>query len=227
MAFCSAVGGKMARCKSGHRGASTEGPRRMPPSSMPITDGWLMRFMISPKRRPTVISTMSWARKTTSDAPLLPVSAASDGAVLSARTAAAQKQGRVPSRAAAKIGVEQVMREARPFQSGTVAIVPGSGVKRMVRHVRPAIANYLQERYPGQKRKFTMTLSSVPQERSSPASAYPEPGWRRSRSTPSLSEVFGSVSTRPRGPLWKKLLAFLGPGYLVAVGYMDPGNWAT
>src|SRR5204862_1015899 len=33
--------------------------------------------------------------------------------------------------------------------------------------------------------------------------------------------------TRRRGPLWSKLLAFLGPGYLVAVGYMDPGNWAT
>src|SRR5260370_5338766 len=72
-----------------------------------------------------------------------------------------------------------------------------------------------------------MALSSVPQERSPPASAYAETGWRRSRSTPSLSEVFGSVSTRPRGPLWKRLLAFLGPGYLVAVGYMDPGNWDT
>jgi manganese transport protein len=52
-------------------------------------------------------------------------------------------------------------------------------------------------------------------------------GWRRSRDTPSLSEVFGSIATRPQGPLWRKLLAFLGPGYLVAVGYMDPGNWAT
>jgi manganese transport protein len=72
-----------------------------------------------------------------------------------------------------------------------------------------------------------MAVSSVPQERSSSPPNYPETGWRRSRSTPSLSEVFGSVSTRPRGPLWKKLLAFLGPGYLVAVGYMDPGNWAT
>src|SRR5262245_20936794 len=227
MAFCSAVGGKMARCKSGHSAPSTEGPSMRPPSSMPITDGWPMRFMISPKRRPTVISTMTWARKTTSDAPLLPVSAASDGAVLSARTAAAQKQGRVPSRAAAKIGVEQVMRRPAALSIRHCRNCSRQRLKRMVRHVRPAIANYLQEGYPGQKRKFTMTLSSVPQERSSPASAYPEPGWRRRRSTPSLSEVFGSVSTRPRGPLWKKLLAFLGPGYLVAVGYMDPGNWAT
>src|ERR1700694_4117980 len=52
-------------------------------------------------------------------------------------------------------------------------------------------------------------------------------GWRRDRGRPSLAEVFGSIATRPTGPLWKKLLAFLGPGYLVAVGYMDPGNWAT
>jgi manganese transport protein len=54
-----------------------------------------------------------------------------------------------------------------------------------------------------------------------------EPGWRRPRRNPSLSEVFGSIPTRPTGPLWAKLIAFLGPGYLVAVGYMDPGNWAT
>ena len=49
----------------------------------------------------------------------------------------------------------------------------------------------------------------------------------RARGRASLSEVFGSIATRPHGPLWKKLVAFLGPGYLVAVGYMDPGNWAT
>src|SRR5689334_19025888 len=55
----------------------------------------------------------------------------------------------------------------------------------------------------------------------------PTPGWRRERGRPSLAEVFGSVRTRPTGPFWKKLIAFLGPGYLVAVGYMDPGNWAT
>jgi manganese transport protein len=53
------------------------------------------------------------------------------------------------------------------------------------------------------------------------------PGWRRTRSGNSLTEVFGSIATRPTGSLWKRLAAFLGPGYLVAVGYMDPGNWAT
>jgi len=71
-----------------------------------------------------------------------------------------------------------------------------------------------------------MAVSSVPEERS-PTLDISQTGWRRSRSTPSLSEVFGSIATRPKGPLWKKLTAFLGPGYLVAVGYMDPGNWAT
>ncbi len=55
----------------------------------------------------------------------------------------------------------------------------------------------------------------------------PPNGWRRDRERRSLSEVFGSIATRPTGSLWRKLLAFLGPGYLVAVGYMDPGNWAT
>src|SRR6476661_309609 len=52
-------------------------------------------------------------------------------------------------------------------------------------------------------------------------------GWRRQRGRPPLAEVFGSISTRPTGSLGRKLMAFLGPGYLVAVGYMDPGNWAT
>jgi manganese transport protein len=52
-------------------------------------------------------------------------------------------------------------------------------------------------------------------------------GWRRKRGRPPLAEVFGSIATRPTGSLGRKLVAFLGPGYLVAVGYMDPGNWAT
>jgi manganese transport protein len=51
--------------------------------------------------------------------------------------------------------------------------------------------------------------------------------WRRARGTPSLADMFASVGTPRGGPFWRKLLAFLGPGYLVAVGYMDPGNWAT
>jgi manganese transport protein len=45
--------------------------------------------------------------------------------------------------------------------------------------------------------------------------------------TPSLPEVFNSVTVPHGAGFWKKMLAFAGPGYLVAVGYMDPGNWAT
>jgi manganese transport protein len=43
----------------------------------------------------------------------------------------------------------------------------------------------------------------------------------------SLPEVHGSIPVPVVGGFWKKMLAFAGPGYLVAVGYMDPGNWAT
>jgi manganese transport protein len=43
----------------------------------------------------------------------------------------------------------------------------------------------------------------------------------------SLSEVHGSVQVPTKRGFWKTLRAFLGPAYLVSVGYMDPGNWAT
>lgn len=43
----------------------------------------------------------------------------------------------------------------------------------------------------------------------------------------SLEEVHGTVNTAGKKTPWKRLLAFLGPAYLVSVGYMDPGNWAT
>ena len=55
----------------------------------------------------------------------------------------------------------------------------------------------------------------------------PQPsGWRRSRSAPSLADAHRSIPVNRVG-WWRKILAFSGPGYLVAVGYMDPGNWAT
>ncbi len=44
---------------------------------------------------------------------------------------------------------------------------------------------------------------------------------------PSLPEVHRSIAVPERGGFWRKLLAYGGPGYLVSVGYMDPGNWAT
>ena len=53
-----------------------------------------------------------------------------------------------------------------------------------------------------------------------------EPGWRHTRVAPSLQEVYRTVPVASSS-FFRKLLAFAGPGYLVAVGYMDPGNWAT
>lgn len=55
----------------------------------------------------------------------------------------------------------------------------------------------------------------------------PEVGWRRARSAPALEDIFASIETHARPSMWRKSMAFIGPGYLVAVGYMDPGNWAT
>ncbi|MGG4039503.1 Nramp family divalent metal transporter [Heyndrickxia ginsengihumi] len=51
--------------------------------------------------------------------------------------------------------------------------------------------------------------------------------WRRNNDNPSLQEVHKSVPVKQTGSFFRRLLAFIGPGYLVAVGYMDPGNWAT
>jgi len=51
--------------------------------------------------------------------------------------------------------------------------------------------------------------------------------WRRSSGTVSLPEVHRSVVVPMTASFWRKLIAFSGPGFLVAVGYMDPGNWAT
>src|SRR5215203_4035461 len=52
-------------------------------------------------------------------------------------------------------------------------------------------------------------------------------GWRRESPAKSLREVHGTVSIPHGAGFWRKAFAFAGPGYLVAVGYMDPGNWAT
>ena len=52
-------------------------------------------------------------------------------------------------------------------------------------------------------------------------------GWRVDRTSPSLPESHRTIAIAPNAGFWRKMLAFSGPGYLVAVGYMDPGNWAT
>src|SRR6266496_1872453 len=51
--------------------------------------------------------------------------------------------------------------------------------------------------------------------------------WRLPGGTPSLSEVHRTIPVPKQLGFWRRALAFAGPGYLVAVGYMDPGNWAT
>jgi len=51
--------------------------------------------------------------------------------------------------------------------------------------------------------------------------------WRKENTTNTLSEVFASIRVPQSNRFWKNLLAFSGPGLMIAVGYMDPGNWAT
>lgn len=52
-------------------------------------------------------------------------------------------------------------------------------------------------------------------------------GWLRARGEAALNDVHRTIPVARSGPAWRRLLAYLGPGYMVAVGYMDPGNWAT
>ena len=54
-----------------------------------------------------------------------------------------------------------------------------------------------------------------------------EGAWRRRAGQLSLAEVHRSIVVPTTASFWRKLIAFSGPGFLVAVGYMDPGNWAT
>jgi manganese transport protein len=58
-------------------------------------------------------------------------------------------------------------------------------------------------------------------------SAGADSGWRRARGEPPLVDVFRSINVAGKGSRFRRAMAFVGPGYLVAVGYMDPGNWAT
>src|SRR5438094_2657196 len=57
--------------------------------------------------------------------------------------------------------------------------------------------------------------------------ATPRGAWRRTGGQVSLPEVHRTILVPQTASFWRKLLAFSGPGFLVAVGYMDPGNWAT
>lgn len=68
---------------------------------------------------------------------------------------------------------------------------------------------------------MTETTAIAPEE------TLPTSGWRNPIQRPSLPEVFRSIYVPKNARFWQRFLAFFGPGYLVAVGYMDPGNWAT
>ena len=61
----------------------------------------------------------------------------------------------------------------------------------------------------------------------STTAAEPHVAWRKPAGQVSLAEVHRSIVVPVTASFWRKLLAFSGPGFLVAVGYMDPGNWAT
>jgi len=62
---------------------------------------------------------------------------------------------------------------------------------------------------------------------SEPKHTSEEQGWLKASTNVSLEEVNSSINVPVKGSFWRKLFAFLGPGSLVAVGYVDPGNWAT
>src|SRR6186997_2973890 len=64
-------------------------------------------------------------------------------------------------------------------------------------------------------------------EREIAATIAPRSAWRRTGDQVSLPEVHRTILVPKTASFWRKLMAFSGPGFLVAVGYMDPGNWAT
>jgi manganese transport protein len=75
-------------------------------------------------------------------------------------------------------------------------------------------------------------MADIFSKRFSPAPAVPAAqgeasAWRRALTWPSLPEAYRSIPISHNASWIRKILAFAGPGYLIAVGYMDPGNWAT
>ncbi len=71
---------------------------------------------------------------------------------------------------------------------------------------------------------FAKRFSTAP---ALPAGEAEASAWRRALTLPSLPESHRSIPISHNAHWFRKILAFAGPGYLVAVGYMDPGNWAT
>src|SRR5439155_15367855 len=74
----------------------------------------------------------------------------------------------------------------------------------------------------------SLNLTWKPMARAdSTTAAEPHVAWRKPAGQVSLAEVHRSIVVPANASFWRKLLAFSGPVFLVAVGYMDPGNWAT
>jgi manganese transport protein len=72
-----------------------------------------------------------------------------------------------------------------------------------------------------------LQMSTLPPSDSDALKDIPSHGWNREATSVSLPESHRTVPVPLNAPVWRKMLAFAGPGFLVAVGYMDPGNWAT
>jgi manganese transport protein len=72
-----------------------------------------------------------------------------------------------------------------------------------------------------------MLSKSLATQAGPPAEAASGSAWRRALTAPSLPEAHRSIPVAANLSWFRKILAFAGPGYLIAVGYMDPGNWAT
>ncbi len=70
-------------------------------------------------------------------------------------------------------------------------------------------------------------MATQPVLASEASEATPARNWRSRVWQPSLPEAHRTIPIAPNSSWFRKALAFAGPGYLVAVGYMDPGNWAT
>jgi manganese transport protein len=72
-----------------------------------------------------------------------------------------------------------------------------------------------------------LVAKSLASRKQAATEAEPGSAWRRSVTLPSLPEAHRSIPVGPNLSWFRKILVFAGPGYLIAVGYMDPGNWAT
>jgi manganese transport protein len=78
-----------------------------------------------------------------------------------------------------------------------------------------------------QQSQEKVVIMSVAETTKDELEGLPTAGWRDTDRRASLPEVFRSIRVPKNATFWRRFLAFFGPGYIVAVGYMDPGNWAT